>query len=1065
MKKLYISLLTAFTIIQASAQDKSYFLSSPSLSPDGKTAYFAYDGDIWKADSNGGNASRITALDGEEINPRVSPDGKWLAFSSNQYGNYDVYVMPAEGGNIKQLTFHTGKDEIENWGWDSKTIYFTSNRNNNFGSFKTTVEGKTPQKLFNNYFNNTNGLAETPAGEFLFTNSSESANQVHRKRYKGENNPDILGYNPKNGTFKQYTNYEGKDFNPSVDKNGVIYFISDENNNEYNLYKIENGKKIPLTQFDTSIKKPFVSANGSKVIFEKDYQLYIYDVATKATKALNINLNTNKTLEKEQNFGVENNISYYDVSPDGKKMAFISRGVLFVSDIEGKFTQQVSDGKERAMEVKWLKDNRTLLFSQTDKGYQNWFSISADGKDPLKQLTHDSRNNRNITLNSDLTKAVYLSGRDEVRLMDLKSFSSSTIVKDEIWAFQNSTPSFSPNNEYVLFSAKRNFELDIFIYNIKKQQTINLTNTGVSEEDPFWSPNGKYIYFASDRTNPSYPLGMQKSNIYRMALDWFDEPYKSEKFDKLFTEEKKETKPSEKEKDNKDKKDKKDTENKEEKDKKDEKEKEPVIKELKINPENTLDRIELVTDRYGYQDDPSVFLDDKKEILFFNSNQDNGKKQLFKKVFSDFEPAKSEKVFDKAAYYITKSDKNLFALVEGNIYKMTLAALKPEKVNIQYTFDKDLASEFTQMYDEAWTGVDENFYDENFHGINWKAKKEQYAKYLPHVHNRNDLRILLNDLLGELNSSHTGFSSTGKEETRYLNYFTNETGIVFKEDQPYIVESIVRKSPAFRSGVDIKPGDQLIAVNGKNIDTAENRETYFTSPKKQDELTLTLSRSGKNVTTKVHPVSNTELKTLLYDDWIFNNRQRVNKLSNNRIAYSYMKNMSTDELDRFLLNMVEQENRKDAIILDLRYNTGGNVHDKVLNFLSQRPYLQWKYREGKMTTQPNFAPSGKPIVLLINEGSLSDAEITAAGFKALKLGKIIGQDTYRWIIFTSGKSLVDGSFYRLPSWGTYTLDGQNLEKTGVKPDIYVKNTFVDRQKDNDPQLERAVQEILKDIKK
>lgn len=1055
MKKTFISLLTAFSLIQISAQEKSYFLSTPSLSPDGKTAYFSYDGDIWKADSNGGNASRITALEGEEINPRISPDGKWLAFSSNQYGNYDVYIMPAEGGTIKQLTFHTGKDEIENWGWDSKTLYFTSTRNNNFGSFKTTIEGKTPEKLFSNYFNNTSGLAETPAGEYLFTNSSEAAHQTYRKRYKGENNPDILGYNPKNGSFRQYTNYEGKDFNPSVDKNGVIFFISDEKNNEYNLYKIENGEKTLLTQFDTSIKKPFVSANGSKVIFEKDYQLYTYDVPSKSTQPLNISLNANKRLEKEQNFSVENNISYYDVSPDGKKMAFVSRGVLFVSDIEGKFTQQISDGKERIMEVKWMKDNRTLLFSQTDKGYQNWFTIAADGKGKPKQLTQDLRNNRNIALNSDLSKAVYLSGRDEVRIMDLKTFTSTTIVKDEIWAFQNSKPSFSPNNEYVLFSAKRNFELDIFIYNIKKSETINLTNTGVSEEDPFWSPNGKYIYFSSDRTNPSYPLGMQKSNIYRMALDWFDEPYKSEKFDKLFIEEKKDKST---EKDTKEKKGK-----KEEKEK--EKEKTPVVKELKVNPDYTLERIELVTDRYGSQEDPTVFADDKKEILLFNSNQDNGKKQLFKKVFTDFEPAKSEKVFDKEAYYLTKVEKNVFALIEGNIYKMTLDALKPEKINVQYAFDKDLASEFTQMYDETWTGVEENFYDENFHGINWKAKKEQYAKYLPYVNNRNDLRILLNDLLGELNSSHTGFSSSGKEETKYLNYFTNETGIVFKADQPYVVESIVRKSPAFRSGVDIKPGDQLIAVNGKNVDSSENRESYFTSPKKQEELVLTFSRGGKNVTTKVHPISNMELKGLLYDDWIFNNRQRVNKLGDNRIAYSYMKNMSTDELDRFLLDMVEQENRKDAVILDLRYNTGGNVHDKVLNFLAQKPYLQWKYREGKMTTQPNFAPAGKPIVLLINESSLSDAEMTAAGFKALKLGKIIGQDTYRWIIFTSGKSLVDGSYYRLPSWGTYTLDGQNLEKTGVKPDIYVKNTFTDRLQDKDPQLERAVQEILKDLKK
>jgi len=177
-----------------------------------------------------------------------------------------------------------------------------------------------------------------------------------------------------------------------------------------------------------------------------------------------------------------------------------------------------------------------------------------------------------------------------------------------------------------------------------------------------------------------------------------------------------------------------------------------------------------------------------------------------------------------------------------------------------------------------------------------------------------------------------------------------------------------------------------------------------------------------------------------------------------------MKNMSGGELQRFLIDMAEQENNKQGIILDLRYNTGGNVHDEVLRFLSQRPYLQWQYRGGKRAPQSNFAPAAKPIVLLINEQSLSDAEMTAAGFKALKLGKVIGDETYRWIIFTSGKGLVDGSFYRLPSWGCYTLDGQDLEQTGVAPDILVKNTVQDRVENRDPQLERAIQEILGDIK-
>jgi tricorn protease len=177
-----------------------------------------------------------------------------------------------------------------------------------------------------------------------------------------------------------------------------------------------------------------------------------------------------------------------------------------------------------------------------------------------------------------------------------------------------------------------------------------------------------------------------------------------------------------------------------------------------------------------------------------------------------------------------------------------------------------------------------------------------------------------------------------------------------------------------------------------------------------------------------------------------------------------MKNMGQGALEQFLIEMNSEAHYKDALILDLRYNTGGNVHDEVLKFLAQKPYLQWKYRGGKFTPQPNFAPAAKPIVLLINEQTLSDGEMTATGFKELKLGTVIGTETYRWIIFTSGKGLVDGSFYRLPSWGCYTLDGKNIEKEGVKPDMYVKTTFKDRLEGADPQLDRAIEHIMKQLK-
>ncbi len=294
---------------------------------------------------------------------------------------------------------------------------------------------------------------------------------------------------------------------------------------EYNLYSLNKGVITALTEFPTSIRRPAVSANSEKVIFEKDYRLFSYDVATRQTRPLDFRLSFNNSLIKSQEFKTEGNISAFDVSPDGKKIAFVSRGELFVSDIKGKFIQKVLESKERVLEVKWLKDNRTLLFNQTRNGYQNLYTVNADGSGNLKELTTDARNNRDLTLNHDLSQAVYLSGRDEVRLLDFGTFQSSVIVKDEIWGFQNSAPSFSPDGEYVLFTAIRNFEQDIFVHHLKEKKTLNLTNTGVTEAGPVWSADGRYIYFLSNRTTPSYPFGMQDATVYRLALDWYSGPF------------------------------------------------------------------------------------------------------------------------------------------------------------------------------------------------------------------------------------------------------------------------------------------------------------------------------------------------------------------------------------------------------------------------------------------------------------------------------------------------------------------------------------------------------------
>ena len=346
-----------------SQNNAAFFLSNPCLTSDGQTVIFSYEGDLWKTNVKDGQALRLTAMQGYETSPRVSPDGKWIAFTGRQYGQGDIYIMPATGGDVKQITYHNANDEVTSWGWDSKTIYFNSGRMGQIAGYKVSTDGGTAQRVFGDYFfQYDHNLTEHPtSGEIFFNDTWESSNQVHRKRYKGPFNPDIQSYNQKTKQHKKYTDWEGKDFGATIDKNGNIYFISDEANGEYNLYTLEDGKKKALTKFSSSIKTPIVNANGGKIVFEKDYQLWLYDVKSDKETKLNISIIRNNILPKEKDFDVKGNITVYDVSPDGKKLAFVSRGEIFVSDIEGKFIQQVNrNSSERVREIKWLSDNKTV---------------------------------------------------------------------------------------------------------------------------------------------------------------------------------------------------------------------------------------------------------------------------------------------------------------------------------------------------------------------------------------------------------------------------------------------------------------------------------------------------------------------------------------------------------------------------------------------------------------------------------------------------------------------------------------------------------------------------------
>ena len=1028
-KQIFLLAVTFFFACAAVSAETIRFASHPSLSPDGKQIYFSYDGDIYSVPTAGGQATALVTMPGLQDSPLVSPDGRWLAFSSDIQGNNDVYIVSMAGGPAVQLTFHEAPDVPVSWSADSRYVYFESTRASaRKTTFRVAAAGGTPELMFDGFFNTVVNLVENPkTGEFLFNESMESISFPTRKRYVGDHNPNIKSWNPKTKVYTELTDYIGKDQWPMADRNGNIYYVSDERNKESNIVKyVKGAQPVQLTAFDRSVQYPSVAFGGSAIVFLKDYQIHVLDPVGGTVTVPEISV-ASGAVEVRRSFA-EQTPSAADVSPDGKKFALVIRGGLYVSDTKCKFLQKLpTPTDERVSEVVWGDDSKTLYYVRTDKGWTNVYRIAADGSAGETAVFTSKNNSKNLSVNSKRTKMAFMDGSRGVMLCDLKAGSVSQVAEAEFWSFQGYDMSFSFDDRYLAFDAMNLFEPDVFLYDLQNGKMTNLTHSAAVEHGAVFSPDGKYMYLLANPTSASFPKGTRAS-LYKLPLQKYDTPFKSVAVEDLF------------------------------KDKKDAAKKDSSVVVDFSNVHERLVRVE----REGNQGGLYVWSSKGKDYLLYRS-YGSGPGGTYALEISDPE-AKPKQIKDLSGGSFFSCKDALYCLSGGAVYKVDPGAGTASKTAVSKDVEVVLEDEFSQMFHEAWAVLEQNYYDVDFHGTDWYADRDYYASFLPYVRTRTHLRTLMADLLGELNSSHMGFTSTGSEEKSETRIRTYGTGIVFDNKTPYQVADVLADSPADKFGLDVRKGDRLVAVDGQRIDEKQNRERYFSGAVARDELKLTFSRGGKEFDVKVHPASFSAVKTLAYKEWETQRADRVSARTGGKVGYIHMRAMGAEDLDAFLQKMHTEVYDKDALILDLRYNNGGNVHKEVIDFLRGQAHFEWSYRDFPKTSHPNVAPAGKPIVVLVNEHSLSDAEVTSNGIQTLGIAKLVGTETYRWIIFTSSVRLLDGSTVRMPAWGCYSVvTGKDLENTGVKPDIYVKNTFKDRLEGKDPQLDAAIAEVLSQL--